>query len=275
MSFANQVAVITGASSGIGMEVAKELARNRCHVGLIARRREKLYDLAEELSEFGVRTAIAPADVADGAELRSAIRDVREELGPIDLLLANAGISQVEPLDVDEAENIFRVNTLGVVYAVEAVLPEMMDRGSGHIAAVSSLSAYKGFPGHAAYCGSKAAVNSYMEALRLQLRKKGVAVSTICPGFIRTPMTSDNTYPMPFLMNADKAARRIVRALRRKKKVYNFPRRTSMLVKMLRWLPDWMVARILGNRLENHSTQSRESLAITKRESHVHQTVSN
>src|SRR5262249_60013547 len=106
---------------------------------------------------------------------------------------ANAGVGAptvLEPLNSGQIEQMFRVNLLGVVYAVEAVLPEMLQRGRGHLAAVSSLAAYKGLPGEAAYCASKAGVNTYMEGLRIQLRDRGIAVSTLCPGFVTTPMTA-------------------------------------------------------------------------------------
>ena len=111
---------------------------------------------------------------------------------------------------------------------------------------MSSLAAYKGLPGESAYCASKAAVNAYMEGLRIQLRDKGVAVTTICPGFVKTPMTEINEFKMPWLMTADEAARRIVCALRRRGKVYNFPWQTTLLMKLTRWLPDRMVARVMG-----------------------------
>src|SRR5262249_29076582 len=153
---------------------------------------------------------------------------------PVDLLIANSGVgvpTTIEPMNIDEVDLMFKVNTLGVVYAIEAVLPDMLTRGRGHLAAISSLASYLGIPGESGYCASKAAVNVYMEGLRIQLRKRGIAVSTICPGFIETPMTSVNTFKMPFLMKADRAAELIVSALARKKKVYNFPWQTMFLMK--------------------------------------------
>ena len=141
---------------------------------------------------------------------------------------------------------MFHVNTFGVIYSIEAVLPEMLRRRSGHLVAVSSLAAYKGLPGESAYCASKAAVNTYMEGLRIHLRGKGVAVTTVCPGFVKTPMTAMNDFQMPWVMNADEAARRIVRALRRRPAVCNFPLPTTLLMKLTQWLPDWMVARFMG-----------------------------
>ena len=137
---------------------------------------------------------------------------------------------------------MFHVNLFGVIYAIEAVLPEMLQRKQGHIAGVSSLAAFKGLPGESAYCASKAAVNTYLEGLRIQLRHKNIAVTTICPGFVKTPMTEPFEFKMPFIMDADAAARRIVRALRRRRKVYNFPWPTALLMNLTRWLPDWIMA---------------------------------
>jgi short-subunit dehydrogenase len=151
----------------------------------------------------------------------------------------------MEPLNTADIETQFRVNTLGVIYAIGAVLPEMLRRGRGHIAAVSSLAAYVGLPGEAGYCASKAAVNVFLDGLRIQLRGRGIAVTTICPGFVKTPMTAVNDFHMPFVLGADEAARRIVRALRRRRKVYNFPWQTSWLMTLTRWVPDWLMARAM------------------------------
>ncbi|HZU35641.1 MAG TPA: SDR family NAD(P)-dependent oxidoreductase, partial [Gemmataceae bacterium] len=179
---------------------------------------------------------------------------LRQTLGPVDLLIANAGIGTptlLDPPNVDDVERMFRVNTLGVIYAIEAVLPEMLRRGRGHLAAVSSIAGYKGLPGESGYCASKAAVNSYMEGLRIQLRDRGIAVTTICPGFVRTPMTAVMHNPMPWLLEADEAARRIVWALKRRRKVYNFPWQMALFMRLTRWAPDWLVARTLRQHNEN------------------------
>jgi short-subunit dehydrogenase len=148
-------------------------------------------------------------------------------------------------MNTEQIENMIRVNLLGVVYSVEAVLPEMLQRGRGHLAAVSSLAAYRGMPGESAYCASKAAVNSYFDGLRVQLRERGIAVTTICPGFVRTPMTDTHPFKMPWLLEADEAARRIARALKRRVKVYNFPWQTALLMRLAGWAPDWLLARVL------------------------------
>jgi len=252
--FAGQVAVITGASSGIGWALAKALAAEGCKVGLVARRREQLAALAQEIEQAGGAAASAPADVAEREPTLAAIRAVAEQLGPVDLLVANAGVgapTRLEPLNVHDVEKMFRVNVLGVVYAIEAVLPAMLARGRGHLAAVSSMAAYKGLPGESGYTASKAAVNNYLEGLRIQLRGRNIAVTTICPGFVKTPMTDVNEFKMPFLLTADDAARRIVRALRRRKKVFNFPWQMALLMKLTAWLPDWVVARAMHQYNEN------------------------
>ncbi len=250
MGFAGQVAVVTGASSGIGWALAKALAKEGARVGLVARRREALEQLAAEIARAGGAAAVAAADVSERQPTVAAVQEVATRLGPVDLLVANAGVGAptlLEPFNVPQVERMFRVNTLGVVYAIEAVLPEMLRRGRGHLAAVSSLAAYKGLPGESAYCASKAAVNVFLEGLRVQLRGKGVAVTTICPGFVRTPMTAVNEFSMPFVMEADEAARRIVGALRRRVKVFNFPWQTTLLMKLTRWLPDWVMARTMAS----------------------------
>jgi len=190
MRFAHQVAVITGASSGIGWELAKVLASQGCKVGLIARRKEKLDALAgqigsrvarSKLEAKGVRMSetmpfedsgratqtvcVAPADVGDREQIHTAIGEIRRQLGPVDLLIANAGVGMptlLTPVNIADVEQMIRVNLLGAINAIEAVLPEMLKRRQGHLAAVSSLGAYKGLPGDSAYCASKAALNSFM-----------------------------------------------------------------------------------------------------------------
>jgi short-subunit dehydrogenase len=248
MSFKDRVAVITGASSGIGWAVAKELARQGAKVGLLARRQDKLEALAGEIrrEHKEASVALASADVAERQQTLEAFQSVRQQLGPIDLMIANAGVGAptlLNPVNIDQVLRMFQVNTFGVIYSIEAVLPEMLQRGKGHIAAVSSMAAFKGLPGESAYCASKAAVNTYMEGLRIQLRRRNIAVTTICPGFVKTPMTEPFEFKMPFVMDADVAARRIVRALARRRKVYSFPLPTAILMKLTQWLPDWILAR--------------------------------
>jgi short-subunit dehydrogenase len=211
MGFQNRVVIITGASSGIGRALAKELASRGAKLGLLARRENQLRQLCEEIRSSGGTANYVPADVCERFPLIEAIRSLEAKLGPADVLIANAGVgatNTIDDLNIAGSETVVRVNLFGVMYAIEGVLPAMLKRGSGQIAAVSSLAAYKGLPSSAAYCASKAAVNAYMESLRIQLRGKGVAFTTICPGFIKTPMTEKND-GMFLAMSAEKAARKI------------------------------------------------------------------
>jgi short-subunit dehydrogenase len=247
MSLGGKVAVITGASSGIGDALARVLASEGCRVGLLARRTDRLEALANILRHAGRTAEWAACDVTDRDGLRAAIGSLEERLGPTDLLIANAGVFRKTPpetLDVPGCELMVRVNLLGVMYAFEAVLPAMLGRGGGHLVAISSLAAYKGIPGSAGYCATKAAVNAYLESLRLDLRPRGVAVTAVCPGYVRSEMTAANAYRMPALLEADTAARLVVRAIKRRVAVFNFPLRTTLLVKAARWLPDWLVRRL-------------------------------
>lgn len=249
MTFANKVAVITGASSGIGKAMARELAGQGCAVGLVARRLDLLAELTGEIESKGGKAAFAAADVAGREATLAAIHSLANRLGPIDLLIANAGVGAptlLDPINIHDVEKMIQVNLLGVIYSIEAVLPTMLQRHQGHLAAVSSMAAYKGLPGESAYCASKAAVNSYMEGLRIQLRGRGVDVTTICPGFVATPMTEVNEFKMPFLVQADDAARRMVRALAKRAKVFNFPWQMMWLMRVTSWLPDWIVARAMN-----------------------------
>jgi short-subunit dehydrogenase len=249
-NLSGRVAVVTGASSGIGLELARELVTQGAHVGLIARRVEKLEELAKELRGRGGNVIAAAADVGEREQVLTAVAQIRAALGPIDLMLANAGVGAptlLEPFNVGDVEKMFRINVLGVIYSIESVLGEMLARKQGHLAAVSSIAAYKGLPGESAYGATKAAVNTYLEGLRIQLAPKGIHVTTICPGFIKTPMTDVNDFKMPFLLSAETAARRIVGAIRRRVKVYNFPTRMSLLMGLIARLPDRMVNWIMSD----------------------------
>jgi short-subunit dehydrogenase len=184
------------------------------------------------------------ADVSDASCVTRAVEFLANELGEIDLVIANAGLAPAEsvrPICSEDVRRMIEVNYLGVVHVLAATLPRMVERGHGHLAAVSSLAAFRGLPTLCGYSASKAAVNIFLEGLRLELRGTGVAVSTICPGFIRTPMTARNLGPMPWLMSADDAARRILRAVEHKRPMFAFPRPLAVAARLARHAPDWLV----------------------------------
>ncbi len=244
----NAVVIVTGASSGIGRALALQLGARGYRVGLIARRRDEIEAAAGTIVAAGGTAASAAADVGDRIALRAAIAAIETRLGPADVMVANAGFgapTRLDPLNTQEVEQTIRVNLLGVIYSIEAVLPRMIARRSGHLLAVSSLGAFKGLPGESAYCASKAAVNAYMEGLRIALRAKGVVVTTVCPGFVATPMTPMDS-AMPFLMSADEAGRRIARLIdRRRGGMARFPWRMSLLMSVIARLPDAIVGRLV------------------------------
>jgi short-subunit dehydrogenase len=250
-SLAGKVALVTGASSGIGWELARQLAAEGCKVGLVARREAALRDLDSLIGAAGGTAAVAAADVGSREQVESAHRNIRSRLGPVDLVIANAGVGTatlLDPVNIADVEEMVRVNLLGVVYTLAAALPEMLERKSGHLVAISSLAAYRGLPGESAYCASKAAVNTYMDGLRIHLRGTGVKATTVCPGFIKTPMTSKmDPAHMPQLLEVADGAKRILRAIKAGTKVYNFPWRLTMLVKLSRWLPDRVVNWVMGD----------------------------
>jgi NADP-dependent 3-hydroxy acid dehydrogenase YdfG len=242
------VVIVTGASSGIGRALALRLGLLGYRVGLIARRRELLETAAAAIAASGGQAVLAVADVSDRSQLRSAVAEIERSFGPADVMVANAGHgvpTRLDPLNTFDVEQTIRVNILGVIYSIEAVLPGMIARKNGHLLGISSLGAFKGMPGESAYCASKAAVNAYMEGLRIALRSKGVVVTTVCPGFVDTPMTPMDSVK-PFLMSAEAAANRVAGLIvRRRGGVVRFPLPMSLLMLLFARLPDALVARLI------------------------------
>jgi NAD(P)-dependent dehydrogenase (short-subunit alcohol dehydrogenase family) len=247
----HRVAAITGASSGLGRELAIELARRGCDVALLARRKEALEETAVAVRGAGRRAAVVPCDVRDRAAVLDAFQEVQRALGPVDLLVAGAGISlpvSAARWDGRRVAEVFDVNLLGVVHAIEGVLPGMLERRAGRIVGISSLAAWRAFPAHAPYGASKAALNFVLESLRLELLPSGVGVTTICPGYIRTPLIKPFRFPMPFLLDADVAARRIADAVAAGKRVHAFPWPMALAVRFSRLLPGFVWDRIAGKK---------------------------
>lgn len=266
MTFPYKVVAITGASSGLGREMALQLAAQGCKLGLMARRKEQLDDLATEVAARGGEALALPCDVGDYAQVEQAVARIEQSLGPIECMIANAGIGQVvEQLafDRESTDKIFRTNVLGMTNAFYASVPAMLQRKAGHLVGVASLASYQGLPVDAGYAASKAAMRIHCESMRIELRGTGVAVTTICPGFVRTPMTDLNDFNMPFLLEAPAAARRMLRAIARKRRVYNFPKPLWWLIKLgnvtPRFIYDaflaWQLKSTAGKRTQPLSTQ--------------------
>ncbi len=247
--FLDRSIIVTGASSGLGRAMALDLTKAGAKVSLLARRVNLLDALEMEIRSMGGQVQSVPADVADWPSMREAVQQVETVFGPTDILIANAGVGAPSPLEAEahvrEIGSMIRINTLGVVHSFASVLPGMLRRGKGHLVAISSLAAYISFAGEGGYSASKAAVNAYTASIREQVRPKGILVSTICPGFIKTPMTAGNHGAMPGVMSAEKASQKILAALAQGREVYNFPLGTVALLGLLRCLPGWMLRRIM------------------------------
>ena len=242
--------MITGASSGIGRGMALEIASRGANLGLLARREDLLNEIVDEASSRGVKTVAATADVRDAEAVREAAERFRQQLGPIDVLIANAGIGTADhavQLKPEHVAEVIGINVLGAVNSVAAVAPEMVARGQGRLVAISSLAAYRGLAKSAAYCASKAALSSYFESVRIDLRDTGVGVTIIHPGFIKTALTSGREAKMPYLMELDDAVKKIVSAIEKEKKTYAFPWQLATIVRAGLLMPpamyDWIAAR--------------------------------
>ena len=216
--------LITGASSGLGAALAAVYAAPGVALALTGRDEGRLAATAESCRGAGAEALTAALDVTDAGALADWIGEV-DARAPLDLVVANAGISGGTGggEGAEQTRRLFAVNVDGMLNTVLPAISCMQARGRGQIALMSSLTAFRGFPGAPAYCASKALVKNWGEGLRGTLRREGIAVSVICPGFVRTPMTAVNPYPMPMLMNADAAARLIRRRLARNHARIAFP----------------------------------------------------
>jgi short-subunit dehydrogenase len=239
-------AIITGASSGIGHALAHELARRGYELALLARRAELLTELASSLPTRAVAIA---CDVTDAPAVNEAVRRAEAELGgPFDLAIANAGVGIMNHgarFRLGDAEQLIRVNVLGVMYLYAAVIPSMVERKSGRFAAIASLAGLRALPSAGPYSASKAAVQAFLESARIDLKPYGVGVTTVNPGFIATPMVQKNRFRMPFLMQPGKAAQVIVDGLERGARVVEFPKPMSLLMRLARLIPDALYERMM------------------------------
>lgn len=240
--------IITGASSGIGAALARHYARDACVLGLIARRQSVLQSLARELA---TPTEIYAADVRDSAAMQAAANGFMARHGTPDIVIANAGVSTGTltemPEDLAAFKDVLDINMLGMVNTFQPFIAAMRTAHSGKLVGISSVAGYRGLPGAAAYSASKAAEISYLESLRVELRPTGIGVITICPGYVATPMTAGNPYPMPFILSADNAARRIAMIVERGKTFAVIPWQMAVAARMLRLMPNWLYDRLFGN----------------------------
>lgn len=230
---------ITGASSGIGQALARRMAADGWTVAASARGSAALAELAAEPTAG--RIVAYPLDVTDNAACRDTLAAIERELGPVATAVLAAGTHT--PVDarrfsVPDIRALVEVNLMGVVHAVDAVLPGMIARGAGRIAIVSSVAGWRGLPTSAGYGATKAALVNFAESLKFDLDHQGIVTQVVCPGFVRTPLTDRNPFPMPFLMEPKDAAGRLYRGLQGSAFEIVFPRRFGTILRLLGLLPD-------------------------------------
>lgn len=238
---------LTGASSGIGEALARHYAAGGATLGLLARRGDLLRSLKASLDAPG---DIYPCDVRDLAAVSAAADDFIARFGVPDLVIGNAGVSFGTLTEHAEDAAVFRevldINVMGLVNTFHPFVRPMRNRGGGTLAGIASVAGFRGLPGATAYSASKAAAIRYLEGLRVELRSSGVRVTTLCPGYIATPMTSRNPYPMPFILQADDAARRFARAIASGTSYAVIPWQMAIAGRVLAVLPNWLYDRLVA-----------------------------
>ncbi len=246
----DKVVFLTGASSGIGEALAFAMAERGAIVGLLARREEMLKPIAEKIDSSGGTARYFACDVTEKDKLFEAAASLRNEFGKIDIMIANAGIGgnnkETRTLQPDAVKKVFDINLLGSAYSVAAVLPDMLERKSGQLVAISSLAGFRGLPKSAAYSASKAGMTAFFESVRLDVQHKGVAVTIIQPGFIKTPLTSGRENKMPFIMELEDSIPHFLNAIEKRKKFAAFPWQIATFVRLARFFPAALYDRIAG-----------------------------
>ncbi|ROL62193.1 SDR family NAD(P)-dependent oxidoreductase [Bacteroidetes/Chlorobi group bacterium ChocPot_Mid] len=218
--------IITGASRGIGREMALELGKQGHNLLLLARDEDKLKSVCDELKDSNISVHYLKCDVTEKSEVNDAIEYAKRLMGTIDIAILNSGVAgsgYFKDFQSDKLRNIFDVNVFGIAYFMEGLIPIMKEQGYGTIAGVSSLADLRGIPGNAAYCASKSSVTFLLDAARVELAEYGISVITIKPGFVKSDMTANNAFFMPFLMESEEAAKIIVNGIMSGKKRIAFP----------------------------------------------------
>ncbi len=240
MDLSGKTILLTGASSGIGREMASELAKENCRIILLARSIDKLNDIAEKCRSDQNEILTIGCDVSREVEVHSAVGRVLEEFGGLDILILNAGTSSrigAEDFNAGEGEKIISVNLISKFYFLEKLIPYFISKRRGMIVGVSSLADVRGFPRSGFYNASKAGFSKLLESLRTELSEYNIKVLTVRPGFVKTPMTDKNEFHMPFMMDPLKAARIIIKGIKKEKRFIQFPLPTVLATRLISGMP--------------------------------------
>lgn len=250
------LAFITGASSGIGQALAAEYHAKGYRLALVARRTSEIKSWANQHQMDVESYCIYSADVSEARSIMAAGQACLSAQGVPDVVIANAGVSlgvdSSVSADIDVMARVFAINMVGMAATFQPFIKPMTQRGSGRLVGIGSVAGVRGLPGHGAYCASKAAVIAYCESLRGELRASGVKVVTLCPGYIDTPMTRKNRYPMPFLMQPDVFATRAFAAITSCDSYRVIPWQMGVVAKLLRLAPNALFDRLLTGRPRKH-----------------------
>ena len=259
--YKNKIVWLTGASSGIGEAVAFELARRGARVVITARREEILNEMVSKLGGDAGSFVPKPGDVEDLPRMRAIVEETERELGPISILIANAGthrFTETDKFDSADYLALMRTNFGGTLHCIEAVLPAMTKRKAGQIVGVASLAGYRGLPRAAAYGASKAALINFLESIRIHLARNGIRVSIVNPGFVKTPLTDKNDFPMPFLMSSADAARVMCNSIALQKREIAFPFLFSQIMKLVRFLPSVLHEKLMSEVWKRSERQAQK-----------------
>jgi short-subunit dehydrogenase len=239
--------VITGASSGIGLALARHYLERGASVAAFARRGDLLQTLA---AEFPNKVFCYALDVRDASAIQQVAGDFMSRVGVPDIVIANAGVSRGTLTEYVEDEEVFQnvmdINVLGMVKTFQPFLAAMREMKQGTLVGIASVAGFRGLPGSGAYSASKAAAISYLESLRVEMHGSGIKVVTLCPGYIKTPMTDINIYPMPFILNVDVAAKRMARVIERGSSFAVVPWQMGVVGWLMKRLPRWLYDRLFA-----------------------------
>ena len=241
---------ITGGSTGLGREVARQYAQAGHTVCASARGTEALSSLVDECRGMPGTIHAYATDVTDVARVAETFASIKTDVGLPDLVILNAGTNvpdNVRKFDRENYQRMMNINYMGVINCLEPVLPELIERRSGQVAVVASVAGYRGLPLAAAYCASKSALIALCESLQPELALAGVSLHVVNPGFVRTPLTDKNEFPMPFLMEVDAAAASMIGGLAQGRFEVTFPKRFTWLVKFTQFLPNAVFLRLARN----------------------------